>query len=236
MLLGTAAMLPVGSLGPHALASPVSEMMFSAPDGSLVLTRELRRELARGKLLVTRRNYRIAFVRQDDGWRVDGELIDCQVDAPPELEALAQLEKARPDLGLFPLYLDSSGKIVEQHGSRTDATTSSKVRTIVNHSVDGIAMAPQDRAIAATMVQRIAAQGQSSGGKWPVDLFRPASGHRSEVRNMALPDGSEGRIIVTIDAIGHGDGILDHFERNVVTELGGTRRESVEVFRLARMR
>lgn len=53
---------------------------------------------------------------------------------------------------------------------------------------------------------------------------------------MAMPDGSEGRIIVTIDAAGGADGMLDRFERNIVTELGGTRRESMEVFRLARMR
>jgi hypothetical protein len=229
-------MLPVGGLATHAIASPASEMVFSAPDGSLVLTRELRRELSRGKQLVTRRNYRIAFVRDGDGWRVDGELIDCQVDAPPELDALAQIEKARPDVGLFPLYLDSSGRIVEQRGSRADAASTTEARAVVSKAVAGIAMAPQDRAIASTMVQRIAAQSHSSGGRWPEDLFRPASGHRSEVRNMALPDGSEGRITVTTDAAGSGDGMLDHFERNVVTELGGTRRESMEVFRLARMR
>lgn len=236
MLLGTAAMLPIGGMATHAIASPISGTVFSAPDGSLVLTRELRRELSRGKQLVTRRNYRIAFIRHGDGWRVDGELIDCQVDAPPELDALAQIEKARPDVGLFPLYLDAAGKIVEQHGSRADAASTAKAREVVSSTVAAIAMDPQDRAVASTMVQRIAAQSQASGGRWPEDLFRPTAGHRSEVRNMALPDGSEGKIIVTIDAAGRSDGVLDHFERNVVTELGGTRRESMEVFRLERMR
>ncbi len=235
-MLGTAALLPVGGPATHATASTPAGSVFSAPDGSLVLTRELRRELSRGKQLVTRRNYRIVFVRDGVGWRVDGELIDCQVDAPPELEALAQIEKARPDVGLFPLYLDSSGKIVEQLGSRADATSTAKARAVVNNTVASIAMTPQDRTIASAMVQRIATQSQSSGVRWPDDLFRPASGHRSEVRNMAMPDGSEGRIIVTIDAAGGGDGMLDRFERNIVTELGGTRRESMEVFRLARMR
>lgn len=220
----------------HAIASPVSESVFSAPDGSLILTRELRRELSRGKLLVTRRNYKIAFVREGDGWRVDGELIDCQVDAPPELEALAQIEKSRPDIGLFPLRLDQTGRIVEQHGSRTDSATTEKVYGIVGQTINKIAMEPQDRAVASNMVQRISVQGQGASGNWPVDLFHPASGHRSEVRNMAMPDGSEGRITVTIDAAGGGDGVLDHFERNVVTELGGTRRQSIEVFRLARAR
>lgn len=235
-MFGTVAMLPVGGLTPHSAASAASEVIFSAPDGSLVLTRELHRDLSRGKQLVTRRNYRITFVREGDGWRVDGELIDCQVDAPPELDALAQLEKARPDSGLFPLYLDQSGKIVEQHGSHGDASSVMQARTVVNRTVAGIAMEPQERSIASAMVQRISTQGQSSGGKWPEDLFRPASGHRSEVRNMALPDGSEGRITVTIDAAGSSDGILDHFERNIVTELSGTRRESREVFRLSRAR
>ncbi len=235
-MLGTATMLPLGGVATHAIASPASETVFRAPDGSLVLTRELRRELSRGKQLVTRRNYRISFVRDGDGWRVDGELIDCQVDAPPELDVLAQIEKARPDNGLFPLYLDSAGRIVEQQGSRADVSTTSKARAVVGSTVAKIAMEPQDRAIAAAMVQRIAAQSQASGGHWPEDLFRPASGHRSEESSMALPDGSEGRIIVTIDAAGSSDGMLDHFQRNVVTELGGTRRESMEVFRLARMR
>src|SRR5436309_1976086 len=69
---------------------------FSAPSGTLVLTRTLRRPLPGGAEIVSTRSYEIRIVADGDGFRVDGSLLSSEVTAPPSLAALAALERNRP--------------------------------------------------------------------------------------------------------------------------------------------
>ena len=94
LLAGAAALLPMVALSSHSTSAreATATATFAPPQSSLVLTRELRRPLADGKEVVTRRSYEIAIVHDGDGYRVDGRLIDVEVDAPPALRALSTLE------------------------------------------------------------------------------------------------------------------------------------------------
>lgn len=232
LLLGGAVLLPVLAAGATKAAA---QPLFTAPAGKLTLTRELHRAMSRGQEVITRRSYAITIVPDGDGWRIDGALIDSQIESPPELAMLAELEKARSDDRLFPLYLDREGLIVQQNGSG-DAASRDAARAIVNRVIAGTPLANGETELAANMVQQIGASSAALGGKWPADLFRPASGRRSESHTMPLPGGNEGKITVVIEAECSGDGLLDHFARHIVTELAGTRRENREVFTLARAR
>ncbi|MEO7247270.1 MAG: hypothetical protein ABIW31_02350 [Novosphingobium sp.] len=232
LLLSGAVVLPV--VGPGSVEA-AAQSAFEAPSGPFRLTRELHRSLPRGQEIVTRRSYEIRIVRDGEGWRVDGQLVDSQIEAPPELAMLAELEKARKDARLFPLYLDRNGMIVQQHGGG-DAASSAAAHAMVNSAIAKAPLTSGEQAVAADMVKKIVASSEAAGGNWPSDLFRPTAGRRSESHIMPLADGSQGRITVVIEAEGSRDGLLDHFARNVVTELAGTRRESRELFMLARGR
>ena len=216
-------------------AEAAAQTAFDAPSGTLILTREMHRAMSRGQEIVTRRSYEISMVREGEGWRVDGQLVDSQIEAPPELAVLAEMEKMRKDARLFPLFLDSNGMIVQQHGSG-DPALATAARAMVNGAIAKAPLASGEQAVAQDMVKRIAASSESAGGNWPADLFRPAPGRRAESQTMPLPDGSEGRMTVVVEAKSTGDGLLDHFARNIVTELAGSRRENREFFSLARAR
>ncbi|MFM5906614.1 MAG: hypothetical protein ACKOPO_03345 [Novosphingobium sp.] len=197
----------------------------------MILTRELRRTITPGKDVISRRSYAIRFVRDGAGWRVEGSLANTEVEAPQELAMLASLEKARKDEGLFPLRLDAHGMIVSQQGAR-DQASSQQAQATVTSSVRAIPMTDEDKSVAARMVSRITAQSNAVGGNWPADLFRPLGGPRSHVREVPLPDGKHGRVTVTMQANPDSRGLMEQFERRVLTELGGTSRMSQETWRL----
>jgi hypothetical protein len=208
---------------------------FSAPKDPVLLTRELRRTVGRSKQIVTRRSYEIRFVREGSGWRVDGTLIASEVEAPEGLAELAALEKARKDDGLFPLKLNSQGLIVAQHAPM-DAFAADKARVVASAAIEKINMTSADKAVAKQMVQRIAAQSQSSGGSWPVDLFRPPAQPVVDVREVPLPDGKQGRVTVTMQASPGMYGRLRQLDRRVLTEIDGTSRLSEETWSMTGVR
>ena len=208
-------------------AAPAPSTTFSAPEGPVILTRELRRAVGRDKYIITRRSYEIRFVRDGKGWRVDGTLIGSEVEAPAGLAELAALEKARKDEGLFPLTLDSQGLIVAQHAP-SDTVAAGKARVVASAAVEKINMTSADKAVAKEMIQRIATQSQASGGSWPVDLFRPPAEPVVNVRDLPLPDGKQGRVTVTLQASPRQAGHLRRLDRRVLTEIDGTSRLSVE--------
>ena len=94
-------------------------------------------------------------------------------------------------------------------------------------------MTDAERTAALAMVAKLQAQARAAGGNWPADLFRPASGEHQESRELPLPDGSTGKVTVTITATDAPGGLLDRLQRRVVTELGGSARLSTETWTLA---
>ncbi len=231
LMLGGAMTLPMAAFAPLQQAEASPRSSFVAPSHPQVLTRELRRALADGKEVISRRSYEIRFLPEANGWRVDGLLVSSEVDAPPELAMLAKLEKARKDEGLFPLHLDNSGMIIDQHGA-ADPGTSGEARSLVAGAVERLSIAQGDKVVAKDMVSRISTQSRAVGGNWPSDLFHPVAKRRSDVQTMPLPGGKLGKTTVTVIAHGTDSGLLGQFERRVVTEIEGSTRTSQEIWRL----
>lgn len=231
LLAGVAAVMPAAMLNAQTIA-PAGTAQFIPPDTELVLTRTIHRSLTGGKELLTRRRYAVRIVADGLGYRVDGQLIDCAVEAPPALHAIAELERKRSDDGLFPIRLDAAGRIVESTLARSADVHGHGV-ALVAERVSHSPLSLPEKAQAATFLTTIAARG-ATGAEWPRDLFRPASGRRSEVKRLALPDGSEGTVTVSTAArASTTSGLLEAIERVVVSDLGGDRRETREEWSLS---
>ena len=227
--LTAAPTMPVRAAAAPGQSAPA---VFNPPAGSVLLTRELRKTLSDGKVIVSRRRYAIRFHPNATGYRVDGELVSADVEAPPELAQLADVERTRTDEGLFPLALDRDGLILEQQGA-DDPAAAARTMAAAREFLAKAQMTDAERAAALAMVAKLQTQARSAGGNWPADLFRPASGEHQESRELPLPDGSTGKVTVTITASDAAGGLLDRMQRRVVTELGGSARLSTETWTLA---
>jgi hypothetical protein len=228
-LLGAAAILPVAAIG-AAQASPAASAFIPTP-APLLLTRTLRHVLHDGNAVVSRRSYRVRFVADHGGFRIEGALADVAVEAPPGLEALAQLERRRPDTGLFPMRLDAAGAIVPT----PDAPPSAEQRQALELAAGQIArmgLAASETGQAQAFVSRLQAQPHRT--VWPRDLFHPRPGARREERTIPLANGLRGQVTTEIEASADpATGLLGAFRRKVTTELDGNTRVVIEEWTLA---
>ncbi len=234
-LVATAAVSAQAADGPRADSVPpgAARTDFTPPQTPLILTRELRKDFARGGELVSRRRYAIRFFPALGGWQVDGTLVSSEVEGPAGIASeLLELERTRTDDGLFPMRLDRTGLIVNQPGA-ADAANDAAILAAARTFLAGRGVAPTDSAAALALAQRLQAQSRAAGGNWPVDLFRPRQGTHSEVRTLPALEGASGQVTIMIAAAERPDGLLERLERQVVTEAAGTRRRSVETWTLA---
>ena len=204
---------------------------FRPPAGTMLLSRTLRRPLADGKAVVTTRRYEVCFVADGAGFRIDGKLVDVAVEVPPALEALAEIERRRPDAGMFPIRLDAQGMILPQDDPRDPEAMGKAVdeakRQLGRSELNGL-----DMLEAQAFVERFRTRPAMS--PWPRDLFRPAEPETHLERNIPLPDGTQGMIRVDTEAAVLAPvGLLGSFRRTVTTELDGVRRISIETWTLA---
>lgn len=204
------------------------EPSFAPPLGRpLLLSRTLVRDLGGGEAIVATRSYRIVFQRTEAGWEVEGALVASEIDAPAPLAALAAIERARPDDGLFPIRLDAAGRIVAREDSAGQG------RAAVEQALKAAGQAPgsADPGFLARIAQASAAGGIT---RWPETLFLPAAGHSEDAREIVLPDGSAGRVEVTLDQAAGADAtLMARAERTVTTDLGGVRRVARETWTIA---
>ncbi|HQQ07216.1 MAG: hypothetical protein RL702_58 [Pseudomonadota bacterium] len=234
LLAGVASLLPAQLAPLLAEAAPGAELpAFQPPATPLVLTRTLWRSLRDGREIMVRRSYEVQFSRNDRGYRLDGHLIDVAVDAPAALNLLADIERNRPDTGVFPLQLDVHGQIIAQQDRITQAdlhhAAVDRARTILaGASMDGESLRRSEQ------LARSILEGAVGATSWPSDLFSPAARSRSERRELALGGGQRGAIEVILDVRHAGDhGLPQMVERRVSTEVDGSARLSREVWTLA---
>ncbi len=230
---GTAAMLALAAIAGHApaAAQPLAGE-FSPPTTSLLLSRTLVRALPDGKTITTRRDYEVRITRDGDGFRVDGALVNVAVDAPPSLMVLAELERRRPDTGMFPIRLDSRGIIVGS-AERVPSTAVNQAVTHVSERIGASGLAAIDMLQAQAFIARL--RNTAARSNWPNDVFRPAPGKRSEMRKLALPGGEAGEVTIEIESHGPGPaGQIAAMERIVTTNLAGDQRMTRERWRISR--
>jgi len=230
-----AALVLAGLAGPaRAQAGLQAEAReFSPPDAPLVLTRELRRPLADGHEVVSRRRYQVQFQRQDAGYVVDGLLLEAQVDAPEELRMLADLERARPDTGLFPIRLDADGMLAtnDEGPSPEPGRALSAGIELVSQQLRRMNLPAMDARQAQAFVRQFLSRPGMT--PWPLDLFRPAPGRHSDSREVALPDGIRGEVTVETNAETEpATGLLARFDRIVTTRVENDTRRTFETWRL----
>lgn len=231
--IGTALMLLMAAQGSTALAAAPQPAIYSPPHAQLLLVRTLYRPLPGGKAIVTRRSYAVRIVPDGAGYRVDGELVQATVDAPPSLAALAEIEQRRPDIGMFPIMLDALGQIQGGGNVQSDGSLG-RAATIAAERIGGSGLPAVDMLQAQAFVKQLAARNPRS--QWPVDVFNPAPGKRDESRMIALPGGREGHVTIEIAAQGADKtGQLALLERVVTTDLGGDTRMTREQWQLSRM-
>lgn len=224
LLAGISALAPAAALSePVGAGRPASE--FRVPDEPVVLTRTWRRTLPDGKEVVARRSYSVRFARDGDGYRVEGELVSSVVEAPPSLRAIAELEQARPDKGLFPIRLDRRGQILPTDGAPQNQSPShADGAQVANGRIGGSQLSDDEKAQAIGFVQEVLDRGGSMAA-WPQDLFHPQPGTHKVTRELALPGGASGAVTVSTDAQLSRDGsMLGRVDRVVQTDLGGDRR------------
>lgn len=218
------AVLPLGAVSGGARASQAIAR-FVPPAGEMVLARSLIRELSDGQRIVVTRRYTIRFAAVPEGYQINGELIGVDVDAPPRLASLAELERRRVDPGLFPMRIDRAGILHE----KTTGPIDSAVRNEARLRAGGILGSPPADAETSGLVVRIASGNGNS--PWPADLFSARPGERSSGREVTLSDGRAGTVFVVLKV----DGLLpcglpQRFERIITTELAGSRMVSREIF------
>ncbi|MDE2435017.1 MAG: hypothetical protein KGM49_02035 [Sphingomonadales bacterium] len=233
IITGIASLCLVNVAAQPAWAEPTAaNRLFAPPADEMVLTRTVWRYLADGQQIKVTRSYAVRFLRVSDGFRLEGKLIGATVDAPADLAPFAELERNRPDTGLFPILLDANGRILAD-GVAPPPAARVKAADLARAALERAPLTSADRQVAN---QQVAAMGAEPGvyGHVPADLFQPQAGERREHRHIALPGGIAGEVDVAIhvDDI-QPSGLPDRVERVMTTELAGTTRVSREVWTFA---
>lgn len=208
----------VGASPPEQSACPSH---YHPPHQAQLLTRTLTRDLSDGKQIVTTRGYLVHIVPSGKSWRVEGNQVSVDVSAPPPLAAMAAMERARVDHETLPIVLDHDGHIVP--GPEREAPTSAQTSKAVDALQAQARMTPAQRATANAVAHAMMAPGGHVITQWPEDVFNPTPGRREELLHPALPDGTQGEVVVAITGECGRDAPL-HLTRDVVTRIGGTSR------------
>lgn len=221
------ALAPVG-LAQAVAADPVARFAPSAEQ--LVLSRTVIRELSDGKQIKVTRRYAVQFAPVEQGFRLDGRLVDVNVEVPPLLKSLGEIERRREDVAMFPVLVDTNGSILAGSGTgTTDRLARDQMTSQALSVMQRSGMPPQNLELGTRFVAQ--AMQAHPGSPWPVDLFQVGPGEHRQSRVVPLAGGKEGRIeVVTRVGALLPCGLPQSVERTVVTMLAGTKRVSREVW------
>lgn len=210
----------------HAQAGPA---VFAPPETPIVLTRSLYLPFPDGKQIAVTRTYEIRFSPSGSGFRLDGRLLETRVEAPPRLAALADMERKRPDTGLFPVLLDRHGRILESLSSSGGASAAQEAAVGAKAIIAQAAPAPGLREQINGALANLSET--TSRSDWPPFLFNPGLTERTASRTVDLPDGARGtaETRICVEGLLTG-GIPRRVERRVTTRLEGTERTTREVW------
>lgn len=211
------------------LYAEVSPAAFAPPDTPIILTRSLYLPFPDGRQIAVTRTYEIRFSSTGAGFRVDGRLLKTQVEAPPRLAALADMERRRADDSLFPVLLDRQGRILESPSPSDGANAAQEAAVGAKAIIAQAAPAPGLRAQINGALDSLT--GTTSRSQWPPFLFNPGLAEHTASRTVDLPDGMQGTAETRIAAEGMlTGGIPQRVERSVTTRLEGTQRTTREVW------
>lgn len=234
LLAGAAALLPIASADwPDVAQAAEAQDQFVPPRGDIVLSRTIVRRLVDGKEIRVTRRYRVHFERSDDGYRLDGVLIDVAIEAPPSLASILEAERKRSDSGLFPVRLDRTGAIQpDSAGPPADGLARQQAMAAATAMAGSANLEASGHQQLLDLVAKLADSTPNS--PWPADLFRARPGERRQQRQVVLADGSHGEVEVVMRVGALLDcGLPGSVERIITTRLGGTERVSRELWSIA---
>ena len=202
---------------------------FAPPDEPMVYTRQVERSLVGGARFLVSRRFNVRFLAQrGGGFRVEGEQADVDVEAPAALAEFAELERQRLERSLFPLLLDHSGRIAASSEYVRPPQLELALAEVLAR-IEHLALPKPAEADARAFLSAVHARSEALVSHLPVDLFAPAGERISAVRTFDLPNGAKGQVSVTFVAEAEPrTGLMRTARREVVTELSGTRRSTVE--------
>lgn len=228
-LAGLAVAIP---LMPAVPAAASGASRFAPPAVPMLYTRRIERELADRARLAVSRSFAVHFVPEAAGFRVDGEQVGVEVDAPAALDTLARLERERVETGVFPLELDAEGAIRGVPQATPSAQLDAAVRE-VSALIEQWPQTPVERDELRAFVNAIHQGAGELVTRLPRDLFAPADFRREETRAIALPGGEAGEVRTSFTAVRDPDtGLMREARREVVTEVAGDLRHTVESWSL----
>jgi len=229
LLQGGAAAMVFAAL-PARSAVPAAG--FHPPAAPMLYARRLERGLPDGAMLVVDRRFTIRFMPQAEGFRVDGEQVAVEVDAPGALAEFARIERERREAGLFPLVLDPSGAIRGVAPGFDTRGLDEAAREAVAR-IDSGSHPQAERERLRAFVDAVHRSANAILTELPRDLFAPVDCPRSERRAVALPGGDRGEVRLSFDAVRDpASGLMRSARREVVTEIAGDLRRTLESWTL----
>ncbi len=220
-------------MGAAALLAPVAHAQPAAVAGDFTLERVLVRWLSDGnQIRVTRRWAIVIGPSRVGAMGVSGAQSFVQVDAPPPLKAIADLEARREETGFLPLHLDESGRILSANEDEPAPLPEEALAAAVAFArsrASGGEVVSASRQFVADMSQ--------SGQRWltrlPRDLFFPAPREREASQAIDLPDGTSGTVTMREVAVSDpASGLLRSFQREAETSSPHFSRKGGETWRL----
>lgn len=217
--------------------SPLSALQRSAservvfPTGKMRLTRRLSRSLRDGKAIVVTRSWAIDFQPVSQGASISGEQIAVDVDAPPALARLSEIEAAR-STGMFPILLAPDGTLMAAGENTSQDTIDEAIKAAQELFEEG-GLSKAETARQAQYMAQLQRVSASLLDELPIDLFYPSTEPYREVREVDIPDGGIGEFEVTWVATQQKDSaLLANAKREVITRIGQSERRASEEWTL----
>ena len=229
-ILGAGALLSATGFAFPAPAR-ASGLQREVPRGNYRLTRLLERELVDGAMLSVNRAWSCRFLGAGRGMRVEGEALECIVQAPAALAALAEMEKRRVGVGPLPVLLDSTGLIAaaaDVPEVEPRQVLDAAVDVLVRSKIADASLGEAKRALA----QLANAAGQSMS-TIPEDLFFPDLAPSISSREFTLGNDIAGEVLIEVKADAQPEtGLLKSWERRVNSRIGDGSRLARELWML----
>jgi len=224
--------LPARPLLAQARDGSVAALPIRPPQGPMIYTRRLVRDLPGDARIIVERRFAVRFKRSEFGFVVEGEQVAVEVDMPEQLAELARLERERVETGIFPLALDRTGRI----RSGESARDTPEIERAMRYAAERIAAANPSQDTAEAMRQFIGAIRQAGAtvvSSLPTDLFAPAETDSSATRSIALPSGGRGYVTTRFSAERDPETrLMRTATRKIVTRIDGDERHASEQFSL----
>ena len=233
--LAIAATIAPAILSRRAMAAALAPpgRLIAPSDLPMRYTRAIARQLVDGAMLTVTREFDVRFARFAGGFMLQGQQVDARVQAPEKLAGFAALEEARDESGMFPIALDPFGQILS---AQIALPPEGKLSQAVDEALARLATQPigsDEREHLSQFLSALEQAGQQVTAYLPTDLFAPSTHSRHEAFDVALPDGSHGRVETTFESDWHaGTGLMQAARRDVTTTVADSRRGTFESWSL----